>query len=78
MTIILITAISILVLTGLAWIAGKSLRFPVCPICVGVGATWIGMLAARFAQTHKTKDQMQEVYDLAGQIITSFEKLRLL
>lgn len=49
MTIILITAISILVLTGLAWIAGKSLRFPVCPICVGVAGTWIWMLAARFA-----------------------------
>ncbi len=49
MAIVLITAVSILVLAGLAWIAGKFLRFPVCPICVGVGATWIGMLAARFA-----------------------------
>lgn len=48
MILVLITTVSILVLTGLAWIAGRYLRFPVCPICVGVAGTWIGMLGARF------------------------------
>ena len=49
MTVLVITAISILVLTGLAWLAGKALRFPLCPICIGVAGTWVWMLAARFA-----------------------------
>ncbi len=49
MTIILITTISILAITGLAWLAGKSRPCSVCPICVGVAGTWLWMLAARFA-----------------------------
>jgi len=49
MTIILITAISILAITGLAWLAGRVLPFTVCPVCVGVAGTWLWMLAARFA-----------------------------
>lgn len=49
MTIILITTISILAITGLAWLAGKILPFSVCPICAGVAGTWLGMLAARLA-----------------------------
>lgn len=49
MTIILITTISILAITGSALLAGKLLRFPVCPICVGVAGTWLWMLAARLA-----------------------------
>ena len=49
MTIILITTISILAITGLAWLAKKALPFPVCPICVGVAGTWLWMLAARLA-----------------------------
>jgi len=49
MTIILITAISILGITGFAWLAGKVLPFRVCPICVGVAGTWIWMLSARLA-----------------------------
>ncbi len=49
MTIILITTISILAITGFAWLAGKILPFRVCPICVGVAGTWIWMLAARLA-----------------------------
>ena len=49
MTVILITIVSILAITGLAWLATKVLPFPVCPICVGVAGTWIWMLGARLA-----------------------------
>jgi hypothetical protein len=49
MTIILITTISILSITGVAWLATKALPFPVCPICVGVAGTWLWMLAAQLA-----------------------------
>ncbi len=49
MTIILITTLSILAITGLAWLARKVLPFPVCPICVGVAGTWLWMLAGRLA-----------------------------
>ena len=49
MTIILITTLSILAITGFAWLSTKFLPFPVCPICVGVTGTWIWMLAARLA-----------------------------
>ncbi|MEK7877081.1 MAG: hypothetical protein AAB325_12920 [Pseudomonadota bacterium] len=49
MTIILITTVSILAITGFAWLAGKALRFPVCPICIGVAGTWLWMLAAQLA-----------------------------
>lgn len=47
MTIILITTISILAITGLAWLARKVLPVPICPICVGVAGTWVWMLAGR-------------------------------
>lgn len=49
MTIILITTFSILAITGLAWLARKILPFPICPICIGIAATWIWMLAGRLA-----------------------------
>ncbi len=49
MTIILITTVSLLAITGLAWLAGKVLPFPVCPICIGVAGTWLWMLAAQLA-----------------------------
>jgi hypothetical protein len=49
MTIILITIISILAITGLAWLARKLLPFAICPICIGVSVTWLWMLAARLA-----------------------------
>lgn len=49
MTIILITILSILAITGLAWLANKILPFAICPICVGIAATWIWMLAGRIA-----------------------------
>ncbi len=47
MTAILTTTFSILAITGLAWAAKKLLRVPVCPICLGVGATWLWMVIAR-------------------------------
>ena len=43
------TLVSILVLTGLARLAGKALRLSLCPICIGVVGTWGWMLAARLA-----------------------------
>ena len=49
MTVILITTISILAITGFAWLAAKILPFPICPICIGVAGTWIWMLAAPLA-----------------------------
>jgi len=41
--------VSIFVLAGLAWLAGKALRFSLCPICFGVAGTWLWMLGARLA-----------------------------
>jgi len=47
MTTILTTMLSILVIAGLAWIAKKMLRVPICPICLGVGGTWLWMIVGR-------------------------------
>src|SRR3990172_7504118 len=44
-----LAVVSIFALAGLAWLAGKALRFPLCPICFGVAGTWLWMLGARFA-----------------------------
>ncbi len=49
MTVILITALSILAITGLAWLAGKVLPFSICPICVGIAGTWLWMLTGQLA-----------------------------
>src|SRR3990167_9340509 len=38
---------SMFLLAMLAWLAGRVLRLPVCPVCVGVAGTWLWMLAAR-------------------------------
>lgn len=46
---IAIPIVSILVLAGLAWLAGRALRSALCPICIGVAGTWLWMLVARFA-----------------------------
>ncbi|OHA09378.1 MAG: hypothetical protein A3B37_02330 [Candidatus Sungbacteria bacterium RIFCSPLOWO2_01_FULL_59_16] len=40
---------SILAITALAYGATRFFRIAVCPICAGVSATWIGMLAAKTA-----------------------------
>jgi len=51
MTVILITTLSILAITGVAWLVSKILpfSFSICPICVGVAGTWLWMLAGRLA-----------------------------
>lgn len=48
MTVAVATVLSILTITGLAWAAKKMLRVPLCPICLGVGGTWLWMLIARY------------------------------
>ena len=47
MTVILATMFSILAISGMGWAAKKLLRIPLCPICLGVGGTWLWMLIAR-------------------------------
>ena len=47
MTAILTTTFSIVAISGLAWAAKKMLRVPICPICLGVGGTWLGMVIVR-------------------------------
>src|SRR3990172_8674039 len=47
MTAILATTFSILAISGVAWAAKRMLRVPVCPICLGVGGTWLWMLIGR-------------------------------
>jgi hypothetical protein len=39
---------SVWAIAGLAWAARKRLPFSVCPVCLGVGGTWLWMVAARF------------------------------
>ncbi len=39
--------LSIWVLAALAWLARRTLRVSVCPICAGVAGTWLWMLAGR-------------------------------
>ncbi|MBE0619005.1 MAG: hypothetical protein IH605_00260 [Burkholderiales bacterium] len=47
MTEILTTVASIVAITAAAWAAKKLLRVPLCPICLGVGGTWLWMVIAR-------------------------------
>ncbi len=47
MTTILATLASIWAIAGLAWAVRGRLPFPACPICIGVGGTWLWMAAAR-------------------------------
>ncbi len=39
--------VSIWLLAALAWLARRTLRVSVCPVCAGVAGTWLWMLAAR-------------------------------
>ncbi len=45
---ILSVLISILVLSGIAFLLNKFLRFKICPICAGVFLTWLGLLILKF------------------------------
>ncbi len=48
MTVAFTAVLSILAITGLAWAAKTTLRVPLCPICLGVGGTWLWMLTVRY------------------------------
>lgn len=47
MATILVTLASVLAIAGVMWAARRLLGVPVCPICLGVGGTWLWMLVAR-------------------------------
>ncbi len=47
MTAILTTTLSILAIGGTAWVARRALKAPICPICFGVGGTWLWMIVGR-------------------------------
>lgn len=47
MNAILTTVASILAIAGAMWAAKRLLRVPLCPICLGVGGTWLWMVVAR-------------------------------
>ena len=47
MTAIFTTTLSIVAIASLAWAAKKMLRVTMCPICVGVGGTWLWMIVGR-------------------------------
>ncbi len=40
-------SLSILVIAALVWAARRAFDLPLCPICLGVGGTWLWLLAAR-------------------------------
>lgn len=46
--LISITAISILAISTLIWLANKVLPRTVCPVCAGTFLTWAGLLVAHF------------------------------
>jgi len=46
---IILAFASIVVITGLAWVVRQQLRWAfICPICVGVSATWLWLLGAYY------------------------------
>ena len=47
MNAILTTTGSILAIAAVIWAAKRLLRAPLCPICLGVGGTWLWMVVAR-------------------------------
>lgn len=49
MSTILVAMMSMLALTGLAWIASRVSHLAICPVCIGISGTWLGLLAARSA-----------------------------
>ncbi len=48
MTTLVLAIASMLGLTLLAWLASRVSRAAICPVCVGVAGTWMGLLAARY------------------------------
>ena len=48
MTVAIATVVSILLIAALAALARTWFRLSICPICLGVGGTWVLMLGARY------------------------------
>ncbi|OGG41130.1 hypothetical protein A2118_03595 [Candidatus Kaiserbacteria bacterium GWA2_50_9] len=46
--LLILTIISILVITLVAWFANRLLPFTICPICAGSLFTWVGLLGLYF------------------------------
>ena len=47
MNVIIPTLASILTIAGVVWVIRRLLHVALCPICLGVGGTWLWMLLAR-------------------------------
>lgn len=47
MTALLTSLVSIYAIAATAWAVKRLLRVALCPICLGVGGTWLWMVAAR-------------------------------
>lgn len=47
MSTILLTLASVFGIASAMWAARRLLSLPICPICLGVGGTWLWMLLAR-------------------------------
>lgn len=47
---VLIPTLSILAIAVVVWLATLALRVRLCPICLGVGGTWLWLLGARFLE----------------------------
>jgi hypothetical protein len=49
MNVTLVSTVSILGIAALVWTVNRLLKTRWCPICLGVGGTWLWMIVARFA-----------------------------
>jgi hypothetical protein len=47
MALMIISAISIMALTGITWFFSRLLPWRICAICAGVSGTWLWMIGAR-------------------------------
>jgi len=47
MTTLIAALASMLALTALGWLARRATRVPLCPVCIGVSGTWLGLVVAR-------------------------------
>ena len=48
-TSFLLPIASLVALTVLAWLVSRTTRVAICPVCFGVSATWLWMVAARLS-----------------------------
>ena len=49
MDVTLVSTVSIFAIAALVWTVNRLLKTRWCPICLGVGGTWLWMIVARFA-----------------------------